>query len=354
MLTDFEYVRDRFDNLLKVPSNKRTEDNLYELMKLTSSFKIFEAIALNSIHKEICRHITLKVYEKGEIVFKQGDEGDAYYFLLRGAIDIYIYTVDENDGKIKLVQVNTVLPGHGFGELSLLYESPRTATCLANSKSDLIIIKKKIYNTYVKDLHEQELYDLMNFYSKIIIFKNESITNILRICLKTNKHRLHANQVFLRYGEYINDYYFVSFGTITAYIKVFLSKTIMKQIIFLSKEEFVEKISTINKNEYSNTDNSDVFQTVISVMEYKQGDIIGEYYASKQHKLNIYLIPDQPSRVISIKVDELKRVAFNIHDVICKYSINVVNLDNILSKLYDNEKWKIVKKRTLNENLYKT
>ena len=74
---DFEYTRDKFEQLLKIPSEKRTDDELYELMKLTSDFKIFESIAMNKIHKEICKYIFLKVYEKGEIIFKQGDEGDA-------------------------------------------------------------------------------------------------------------------------------------------------------------------------------------------------------------------------------------------------------------------------------------
>lgn len=340
---DFEYVRDRFETILKISSEKRDEENLYELMKLTSNFKIFEAIALNSLHKEICKYITLKVFEKGEIIFKQGDEGDAYYFILRGCIDVYIYDVDPNDGKTKLLLVNTVQPGNGFGELSLLYDCPRTATCLSSNKSDLIVIKKKIYNTFVKDLHEKELFDLVNFYSSIPIFKNEPISNILKLCLKTTKKSLASFAPFHKYGDYINDYYFVLTGSLKAVIKLKMSKHLITQLNIISKESFVHKVKCIQDKEL----NDDIYQEVVSIMEYKQGDMVCEFYAAKQHKLNLYLLPDQPTKLILIKTEDTKRLAPNIHDIICKYSIPIFNLETTLSKLYEAEKWKMEKSRLL-------
>ncbi len=83
---NFENTRDKFEQLLKIPQEKRTDNDLFDLMKLTSDFKIFEAIAMNKIHKEICKYIYLRVFEKGEIIFKKGDEGEAYYYILRGNV----------------------------------------------------------------------------------------------------------------------------------------------------------------------------------------------------------------------------------------------------------------------------
>ena len=42
---DFELIRERFEKLLKIDSAQRNEDNLFELMRLTSQFKIFETIS---------------------------------------------------------------------------------------------------------------------------------------------------------------------------------------------------------------------------------------------------------------------------------------------------------------------
>ncbi len=84
VIDDFDKIRERFERLLRIPENERSADNLFELMRLTAKFKIFESFKMSEMHKEICRKIYLKSYERGQIIFKQGDDGDAYFFVLRG------------------------------------------------------------------------------------------------------------------------------------------------------------------------------------------------------------------------------------------------------------------------------
>lgn len=344
---NFENTRDKFEQLLKIPQEKRTDNDLFDLMKLTSDFKIFEAIAMNKIHKEICKYIYLRVFEKGEIIFKQGDEGDAYYYILRGNVEIYIYDVDPLDGKTKLTLVTSVTPGKGFGELSLLYDCPRTATCLPSTRSDLIVIKKKIYNTFVKDIHEKELFDMVNFYTKIPIFKDDNISTILKLCLKSNKKYLPAYSVFHKIDDYLNDYYFVLEGSIKAMIKIKMSKMLLKKLKFTTQDEFIEKITKIQNLELNN----DIYYEVVNIMEYFPGDMVCEYYAAKQHKLNVYLLPSQPSKIIAIKVEDMKNLFKKTHEIIVKYSSPMIGLNTILSKLYDNEINKLQKITLIKENV---
>ena len=86
LITDFDLARQRFVRLLNIDPKERQEDELFELMRLTSGFKVFESFKMTQTHKEICRQIYMKTFERGEIIFKQGDEGDAYYFILRGSV----------------------------------------------------------------------------------------------------------------------------------------------------------------------------------------------------------------------------------------------------------------------------
>jgi CRP-like cAMP-binding protein len=44
-----------------------------------------------------------------------------------------------------LKEVGTLVKGDAFGEVSLMYNSKRTATITANEKSDLIILEKSIF-----------------------------------------------------------------------------------------------------------------------------------------------------------------------------------------------------------------
>lgn len=63
-----------------------------------------------------------KHFPKGTSIITQGDEGDFFYVVETGSVDYVV-----NDQK-----VNTSGPGSSFGELALMYNSPRAATVLAN------------------------------------------------------------------------------------------------------------------------------------------------------------------------------------------------------------------------------
>merc|ERR1719412_1700855 len=63
----------------------------------------------------------------GTNVIEQGDTGDYFYVLAKGNIGIFV-----NKNKVH------VLSGSGsFGELALLYNCPRAATCTAESRCEL-------------------------------------------------------------------------------------------------------------------------------------------------------------------------------------------------------------------------
>jgi predicted MFS family arabinose efflux permease len=61
------------------------------------------------------------------VVFAQGDDGDAFYVIERGEVEVLV------DG----VRVRTLGPGESFGEIALLRSVPRTATICATSAVDL-------------------------------------------------------------------------------------------------------------------------------------------------------------------------------------------------------------------------
>ncbi|KAI8055461.1 AGAP006448-PA [Syncephalis plumigaleata] len=63
----------------------------------------------------------------GEVVITQGEEGDNFYVVDQGTFDIFV------NGK-KVVDVG---PGDSFGELALMYNTPRAATITATSEAIL-------------------------------------------------------------------------------------------------------------------------------------------------------------------------------------------------------------------------
>ena len=347
IVTDFDLSRQRFARLLNIEPKERKEDELFELMRLTSNFKVFESFKMTKTHKEICRQIYMKSLERGEIIFKQGDEGDAYYFILRGSVDLYMYDVDTQTGKIKLKYLATMLAGNGFGELALLYDCPRTATAIPNTKTDLVVIKKRFYKRLVKDLHEKELLSLIKFYYSITIFKKEPISNILKLCLRTQKKTLNSYEPFIQFGERLNEYFIIQTGMIKALIKIRINNYILKNCNLMSEDDFVRYLKKLQNKPLNyqgeerpkKDDDESIYEEVLDIMQFGEKDMFAEYFTAKGVKVDVFFVPVLPTDIITIKSEDLKKINPQLQNIIVKYARPIYDQDICFKKFYSNLTW---------------
>lgn len=77
-------------------------------------------------------------YRTGEIVFSQGDPGDALYGVVTGRIRISAGTTEGKE-----LYLNVMEPGDTFGEIALLDGGPRTASATATAPSELVSIRRE-------------------------------------------------------------------------------------------------------------------------------------------------------------------------------------------------------------------
>ena len=79
-----------------------------------------------------------KVFQMGEMVFKEGDEGHRAYVVQTGGVEIF---------KIKegrKVVLGVVGPGGIFGEMALIDEAPRMANAAAIDVTTVILISRQM------------------------------------------------------------------------------------------------------------------------------------------------------------------------------------------------------------------
>jgi hypothetical protein len=83
-----------------------------------------------------------KEFEAGDVIIKQGDDGDNYYILDTGVCEVY------KDG----VHVLTCTESMSFGELALMYNAPRAATVKAKEKSKVWALDRQTFkvSSYVR------------------------------------------------------------------------------------------------------------------------------------------------------------------------------------------------------------
>lgn len=99
-------------------------------------------------------------YSKGDVIFKQGDDGDAFYVLQHGTVEVLIRDDDEvsifqrNSMKKKLNNlgkvVNKLTQGSFFGERALMTNEKRAATIRVDSESAAcLVFSRAVYEEVI-------------------------------------------------------------------------------------------------------------------------------------------------------------------------------------------------------------
>jgi CRP-like cAMP-binding protein len=87
-----------------------------------------------------------RVYSEGEIIFREGDEGERMYVVQSGAVRITKKTVS---GELTIA---TLRSGEIFGEMAVFDKMPRSATAVAAGEARILTIdKKKLLQTISRD-----------------------------------------------------------------------------------------------------------------------------------------------------------------------------------------------------------
>ena len=87
-------------------------------------------------------------YEQDQVLFNQGDEGDAAFVIIDGQADIL---VDTPQGSLSVAKVQK---NDFVGEIAILCEVPRTATVKALSRLDTLRIEKEQFFKLMSEFPE--------------------------------------------------------------------------------------------------------------------------------------------------------------------------------------------------------
>lgn len=107
----------------------------------------------------------------GDVVIKEGDDGDNFYVVEAGALTCTkrLKPEDAEDTFLKEYK-----PGESFGELALLYNAPRAATIVAKGDVELWSLDRMTFTHILKTAvqKKRELYD--EFLDQVEILKTLS------------------------------------------------------------------------------------------------------------------------------------------------------------------------------------
>ena len=119
-------------------------DAQMELVLELRTIPLFKALGAESLVPvaAIASHV---MFDAGDTIFVQGDEGDRLYVVSQGRVEI-----------VKDAQRLALLaPGHSFGEMALIESAPRSATARCLDATKLLTIARDDFD------------DLLNLYPSI-------------------------------------------------------------------------------------------------------------------------------------------------------------------------------------------
>jgi SulP family sulfate permease len=98
---------------------------------------VFQDLSPEQLHL-VKRYVRPVSFQKGEIIFREGEPGDGIYFILSGYVSVFTGNRDH--------RLATFADGVFFGEMSILEDKPRSATVRAETNTKLLFMSKKDFH----------------------------------------------------------------------------------------------------------------------------------------------------------------------------------------------------------------
>jgi CRP-like cAMP-binding protein len=107
---------------------------------------VFQGLRQNEL-QILSRYLNREQYNKGKEIFRQGDKGDALFFITQGLADITI----DLPGTARKKRLQTLSSGTFFGEMALLDGKPRSANVVARDNLVCYRLTLENFNQLQKD-----------------------------------------------------------------------------------------------------------------------------------------------------------------------------------------------------------
>ncbi|EGB08652.1 hypothetical protein AURANDRAFT_687, partial [Aureococcus anophagefferens] len=112
-----------------IDARRAQESSRADFLRKLPLFADFDFVFLSRLANslETCR------FQRGEAIIRQGDVGESMFIIEAGAVKV------EQSAGFRTRHLVTLRPGDYFGEMALLHNLPRAATCIAECEEDEVV-----------------------------------------------------------------------------------------------------------------------------------------------------------------------------------------------------------------------
>jgi CRP-like cAMP-binding protein len=180
------------------------------------TLKLFEVKDPHWINVIFSQGQVLDLPNQSEVV-KKGQEGDSFYFILSGSLDV----LDQENKKEPLLA--TLESGDFFGEMSIINRSKTNATVISRTPVVLFKLPGDLFLEFVEknDLRESfsSLWKKRPLISSVEIFRDLDPTAKHEISLLAKAQQFTKEELIVRQGSKTEDFYIISSGRVQIFRK---------------------------------------------------------------------------------------------------------------------------------------
>lgn len=185
----------------KPPVLPKSQEQLQRLSNSVVRNFLFSSLDEDSL-KTVINALEEVKLPAGSEVIKQGDEGDFFYVVESGVVNFFV-----NGDK-----VNSSGPGSSFGELALMYNSPRAATATAETDLVLWALDRLTFRRILlaKTSKKRQLYE--SFLKEVPVLSRLSLFERSKLADALETESYKAGNVIIKEGEVGENFYLIEKG----------------------------------------------------------------------------------------------------------------------------------------------
>lgn len=181
-------------------------------------------------------------YADGQDVIVQGEIGDSFYLLEEGLVDVFI----RKKGMDEEMKVHTYKAGDAFGQLALLYNAPRAATCRASGSAKMWVLDRVSFKVIVVSAAMQKREKYKSFLRQVAVLAPLSELEMLTLADSLAEETYQDGYTVCKQGEAGNDFYIIKDGVALCYQKDADSGEEEALVATLSKGQFFGEMALLS------------------------------------------------------------------------------------------------------------
>ena len=191
-----------------LPCSEKSADITERLLEIVSKSPLLRALDAeqrNMIVQVFAGPITVT---SGEKIIQQGESGDTFYLLEDGSVDVFVAKKDEESK-----HVHTYKAGDSFGELAIMYNAPRAATCTAQGNCKLWTLDRSSFRLIVVAAAMQKRETYHAFLARVPILQTLTEMEMMAFADALLEEEYQDGEVVCNEGEDGDYFYIIKDGT---------------------------------------------------------------------------------------------------------------------------------------------